>query len=1219
MIIILLIIATISGFLYRNSKIDDNKDASYWKEFLTVVSLKVVDYYYKDSPTKVVMLALRTLGLMFELSAIGYPVINAGLSYDKTNGFWNLLMKFQWDSVSSTMCYCYIVAIALIVIVYLITNGKKSKIEGIFHDLNKSIGIVETTVASIDSNVRGYAAKFDGLSDQMSVLMTKFTYDAGSSVIKHLLHSLQASILTLKIRSAYDYLQEILKEVEINYSNDYELKAIINYMLGECAKYIKNVDSKLYHEKAYHLMKTSKSNIPDVIEGMIYECCRNKKYVDAQEFADELKEIERDNYWCYMPKLMNSDDLRTDIKEIPEAVNKYYALACVLMLGGSRSNDIGFDINTYQYNRFEKITTENFPLWIMDLSVATTLFCQKLVFNKEVNSMYDKYASDLFEISDRYISLINKTDMDNILPDTIFIHALTGYLKDQNSTWIEIMGNAKANDDMKEIYNLGYAFILENANRYDEAKAFLKKDETPCLASIINARFMFAYKNNDIRESVDVFKSAANKQVCFPDQFISYLFSSVCVIYDSIKEYTEKIKFENDLTHQVFVEFVNYQSHKDVDVNLLIKYKDDFQKNLLPFVAIIAKKMISIDFAIELLERCVDKKILDIRSHLLIDYYKEIPACRQKLYHLLSDLRSAGNIEINNLDLELQLSIDVLDNDNSLMITTEMMKLEPNNDSVLINHIQALYRHSDHKTEINSYKDRLLKSILPAKYTILLFDIYHTIDETAFAMEFLYQQILRTHDQTLKDFLFSRHLNPEINKLITPEKDIIEVDDFVVIKLNSEIKEIVVTSGSVYEDLCGHTKNDKLLPCLIDKDVIEILTIHSKYYKLMKDIFEELKVSASSRSIKMFNMDDFGFKDDPLGALQKIAGRTDDQKQREEARLLQYRNGETPLLCFVNDSHMFYDLYNKLFDDFMVCNVSHELYKNFALEDFDISKVEVVLDVSSLIMLHEYDMKYGLHYNKKFIIPKSIPLLLKQEIVNEEKGFPRAFFQRLTNKLTICEIDDSKTKLWNKFKNIEQWISDHCSIVAVEESVNFKQEYTQGMASKIMLDCILLAQHKRVLLTEDWFYTLKFLSVFPIMSAYNWLFFLRNEHFEEWGQWMLACGNVGYPMGAEYIRKQYDLCSQSKPNNYQTCLENMRYDLQSADEVIKAANSLFIGIVIPTDIVGATNMLTILFREMNDQLCWTFYQRELLTSKDKDWLQCFVDALKINHPLLFAH
>jgi hypothetical protein len=139
------------------------------------------------------------------------------------------------------------------------------------------------------------------------------------------------------------------------------------------------------------------------------------------------------------------------------------------------------------------------------------------------------------------------------------------------------------------------------------------------------------------------------------------------------------------------------------------------------------------------------------------------------------------------------------------------------------------------------------------------------------------------------------------------------------------------------------------------------------------------------------------------------------------------------------------------------------------------------------------------------------------------------------------------------------------------------------------------------------------------MSVFNWLSLTRRDKAEDWGQLMLECGNVGYPMSAEYIREQYDLCSRSSTNNYHTCLENMKYHLPSAEEVIKAANSLFIGVVTPSNIAGATNMLTILFSGMDDNLCKLLIQRELLSSKDKEWCQCFIDAMRVSHPQLLAY
>lgn len=158
-----------------------------------------------------------------------------------------------------------------------------------------------------------------------------------------------------------------------------------------------------------------------------------------------------------------------------------------------------------------------------------------------------------------------------------------------------------------------------------------------------------------------------------------------------------------------------------------------------------------------------------------------------------------------------------------------------------------------------------------------------------------------------------------------------------------------------------------------------------------------------------------------------------------------------------------------------------------------------------------------------------------------------------------------------------------------------------------------------LLLSEDWSYTKMYLDTIPSMSCFNWLSLMGIDHADDWGYFMLDCGNLGYPMDSNYIRTHYDLASQALPNNYQGCLENMKYYPLAWEEVVIAAKGLLSGIVGPDNISGATNMMVILFKNMEESMCRLIIKKELLGSRDSLWHQCLYDALKISHPLIFPN
>lgn len=1202
MTILYFIILIIALVVLRLKERDGNN--TFWRDLFKIVTLKITDYYCKSTPTKVVMMFMKVVCLLFESSAVSYPIIRAFIQSNQEKGFWSLFLEFQWDSVSSTMVYVFLASVVIVVVAFLICYRND-------HKLNKALTDITEDNKKVLSSIEDVHTTVGSVENKLDIVLSNLNND-DLGITKHLLVNLKESIANLHIKTAFKYLTTIWNELEISQQGDIALLSSIQYLMGECAKYVKDLDSRKYHEESYKLMKQRHRQDGDIIGGMVFEACRKKDFESAKRYSDELAMIDTCNPWCYVPSLMEADDLRKAFESLPKDSAQMTVLGLCLMLGGGRSHEIGVDLASYSYNDLSDISTDNFPLWIMDLSVATTLFCQNLVVYSNINLMNNEYAGKVFALTDRFLSLLKNTEIENILPDTVFLHAVTGYFEDQDRKWIDILKNLKPTSGIREIYYIAYAIILNHASDYDSAKNLLTQYQGDNIAPILNMRCMLATQNNDFQECIDVIKYSSKNHIVIPDYLANFYFGTAQSFYDSIKEDAQYVEFESEITKQAYKLFLDYVSGKDVDTTFIDSNKDKLHITIIPYMAIVAKDKISLPFAINLLEKCVDRKILDLRSLLLINFYLGDSRSSQKLYHLLKDLRKAGIFDVRNLSIELKMSNDIGDYTNSLEITRTLIKLLPNDDSALVNHIQVLMLYGGQEEEIRSYKDRFKNKDFSLQVTVAIFDVYHIIGDTPYAVEFLYNQIERTKNQELKDFYFSKHINPEVDKVISQEKDTVKIGDYVNLNINGESKDIDIAPGSVYEELIGLKKGETKTISLNGNVEVSIITIHTKYFKLLRDIYREIGDSGSSKSIKMFNLKDFDFQNDPLGALQKIVGRTEDSRAKEQTLLEQYRRGEISLLGFIKGHEFFSNMYDKIFGDFMVCTFSKEYFSQLLAGNEEWKQKELVLDISSVIILHEFDKKFGLPDGITFNVPKAIESVLKEQIINEEKGMPGFFAQRIVDRISIEIIDENKTTLWNKLKSIEDWINKRCKVLTVEEVINLNLKNGDNLCSRAEAESLLLSHRGMLLLSEDWYLSKNFAA----MSCYNWLSLMGINDADKWGKIMLECGNVGYPMTSDYIRSQYDLMANSLPNNYQGCLENIKYHLLSWEEVVCTAKGLLSGVVEPTKIFGATNMMTILFQNMNDQMCRLIIQREFIGSQDKIWHQCLIDALKISHPLI---
>lgn len=1179
---------------------------SFWQDLLRTVTLKVTDYFCKGTPTKVVMLYLKTSCFLYGGISLTYPIIRAGLEYDNENSFGKLFLEFQWDSFGSTSSYIFLIINSLVVIFYFWRYRSDDVVEAINKILHRTKNI-EQQNEQLLSNDRN-------MGEQLNEILLKLGGTLSS--IKTLLPNLKESINSLKVKTASDYLNTIWDEVQIHNQEDNSLQATILYLQGECARFAKDGNSKSYHERAYQLMKKVGKIDEQILTGVIYEACRSRDYTQADIYSKELKSIAPDNYWAYVSELMQADNLTEAIKMLPASVDCEEVLATCIMLGGGKNNDLGVDIVSYQYHFLDIITIENFALWIMDLSIAMTRFCYSFMIQKNVKEMYTPQCEDLYKLLDKFLTELKKTEIDNPLPDTVFLHAATGYFSNQNKSWLAAFTAFKPSKTMEEIYALTYAILLNDVGNYNKAKELLNQYVGDNLVSILNMRFVLAINHNDSLECIEILKCACENKVSIPDHFAHCFFTIAYNLYDSVKGYVHNLCFESEIAKAAFSLLLDFKNGNKVDTEFILQHKTDFPYSIAPYMAIIVKENGNLSDAIEVLEFVADHKVLDIRTYLLIEYYQFDKSYSQKLYHLLFELREAGQMDLTTLSLELNISNQIRDYENSFSITSELIKQVPDDINVWVEHVLSLYRCGKYESEIIELKKKFVNTVLPTQATIILFNVYHAVNETLFALDLLYDQIIRTQDQNLKDFLVTIHINPEIDKLISVEKESIECGDLVTLYYDGKKRECVVSKGSVYEELVGCRLGEKKEIIIKTPVLIEIQAIHTKYFKLLRDIFKDISENQGSRNIKMFSTNDFDFSTDPMGSLLKMAGKTDDVIAKEKALLAQYQKGEITLFNFINDHEWISDIYEKIFgQQFMLCSIPVNSLKEIFVENEGWKQKDIALDLTSLVSLYEFDRKYGLKYEKKFYLPKSLTLLIKEQLLNEEKGMPKFISQHIVDKLGYDIIDENKTILWNKLKSLERWIEIHCCVETVEEIINMNLSQNDSQVWREEVESLLLTRRGMLILTEDWCLQKRFLNLFPTLSVYQWLTLMEIQDADTWGQFMLECGNVGYPVESEYIRAQYDLMSNNNPNNYQTCLKNVQYNPESILSGIEVAKSLIGGIIEPSKIVSATNMLSVMFSSVTPEISVLLIKKELISNKNSTWRQCLIDALRISHPL----
>ena len=447
------------------------------------------------------------------------------------------------------------------------------------------------------------------------------------------------------------------------------------------------------------------------------------------------------------------------------------------------------------------------------------------------------------------------------------------------------------------------------------------------------------------------------------------------------------------------------------------------------------------------------------------------------------------------------------------------------------------------------------------------------------------------------------------------QKKKIEEGDYVEIKKEEIIENVEITSGSVYSDLVGHRVNEEVELQFSKPTVVSVESIHNKYYKLMEDVRNDI-MQQKSRNIKVFSINDYNFEEDPIGAIQQMIGTPPDREKRQEASLLNYKKGELSLSSFIHDYDEVASLYNLIFDkNFSIYTLPNESFKKVFVGENNINNFECVLDLSSLILLQQIDLRFGLAYDKKFIIPVSLQSLLKDSKIKEETSTPSFIHQSVIDVVKIHNEDSTKTPLWNLIVNLLSWIDIHCEVQIVEDRLNAGNTIQNPILS-VQSDSIFIASHGKLLITEDKVWQTKMFNAFPSMSVTNWLYLYGYDFADQYATLMLECGNLGGPIKSEYIYEQYDALVNNQANSYSLCIANIELNPFIYPEVLKAGDKILLKYNTPESISAVTNMFVVLFKSMPQDTVLLLCYKETLIPHASAYVSCLQEAFKIAYPII---
>ncbi|NDV57079.1 lipopolysaccharide assembly protein LapB [Bacteroides sp. 519] len=1184
------VVAILFIYFIRKPEIFEEKSPWIWKN----IGKPIFNYLFVISVRKV---TLAFLGVIATICA-GWPItkLTVGLSKeDKDSGLWTAL-EFEYGALD----WFVVSLVVLIVLMYALYMRYEGKL------LNPS-----------SEQLREISDTTERTDKKLDVVLKRMTNKDTIDIVKEL----APAINSLHVNTAYRLLEKLRVVVTKESYPDLPLLATIDYFMGNCKRYVDSKKALEHYEIAYQAAERANYFDCDIVAGQIYVYCKNRNKDKALELAESIKLRDSNNVWVWVPTLVFAIDINESLQNVPENVKSGDNLiAIVSMLDNDIFKEMPVNPDTHPIKILDNLTIDNIPVWVFYLSISLTRFLKQWVYKPAgINNTPFKESEDLYAMSEKYYELLHKTELNDVLPDLRFTHALVAYIHDNSISWINEIKNCTYTPGQKDFYYLAVASMLMSANREPEAITFLAAYGADVSASVLQQRFSLALKAQNSDDFMAIFQDACQYNVAFDDDNLNYVLSSIQYFTEVASPHISQLNIVNVVTKNVVLEILAFFEGKQIDIEYIKIHEGELHDILKPYVSLIYEKYIGIDDAIRVIEPIVDMNYYDIRTHVYVQLLRKDKKNGSKLYDFCKQLRLNKIETSDTLNIELGMAESLQDFERALQITTLCIDKNPKNGILIEHHLMALYRCKKYD-DVEKFFDRLKDVDFPETAISNITNTYHFINRPDLAVEFLYQQIHRNPTQPLHDLFYQFSVQKSLGDIIHQQYDVVTLNSYVMLDVDGQEQYDDILLGSYLEDLVGKHPGETIeLHHFRRISIVTVKAIFNKYHKLWMDCMKEISENRS-KTIKSFTIDDLTGGDGIFANLKELSGQRDGYVSEMEEAKINYQNGSITLYNFIGEHQIMSDLYDKLFGDFTICMIPRKVVaQHIAACNYNMKDVQPVLELSSLLMMHEIHKQFNLSFTKRFILAKSIAVAIDDSIMKELKGMPTFFSQKLYDILVIEQHEEEPeiSPLVAKLKMVKQWIADYCDIENCEEILNQDLSKIGTQLQRMFLESTMIAnQPNRILITEDWTISMINFNAYKAVSCNNWLYFMDYEEMEKIDVFFADLNYFGCEMTAEYICDQYHKNSRKEPNHLQNCYLNIEKNKLNTYNVLNAGLRLLDGITEPGVNIFTMNLFSLMFKNMNYTQAQRVLSMAFRISNDTVYRQCLVDAYKITHPLI---
>lgn len=892
---------------------------------------------------------------------------------------------------------------------------------------------------------------------------------SGNAVTRRILPSLEESVKALKLSEAHKLLNDIRTELSSTPNIDFELMSEIDFLMGQCSRYVDKKAAITEYNLAYDEMLKSSSNNVRVIEGRIIALLlEGEKDEEVDAICKKSPFCESGSIWISIRDFLKTNNYEI-LLVLPEDVRNL-VIANLLVLGTKIDLSQCYSLRDFKYDIPCEFTMDTIPLWVLFLTVSTARYHNYVGYDFSGLRQAPEIVHELKNVTEKYIEFSKTTELKGLMPDVKYMNIAMTYEIEKRPELLAEYEHCTYDSRNHEIYELFHASILSSLGKVDEAGAALDncKGEDRTIVSDI-AKCTLGAMSSKKEFAIQAFSNIAEKQYAMDT--VSIVAPLICLVNwnDNLKSFIPEIQFEEETDKDLFVSASKCLELKDGNVSALIRHYPERPEQIKCLIAKCCQLSGVTKEGVSLLQEDIDTKAKSLFNAKYLELLASDPQYAVDEFRFLKELRANNCTCPEFLNREYILALNCSDYDDALLTANELRKMFPDNSRVYLSYLNVLAIKGDSES-ISSEMPVIKATLFKEDELDAVISILERFQYGADAVDMMYEIVQKHPSVKWKNFYCCHTYATRLGGIVNNDIPTVQRDSYVCVQIGSKGTSRWVDMSAEHEQyqfLLGASRSKFDAVINGKSETVEVKLIKSKYFKLQHEILQEVHDGVQGYSMKMFNADEMIKSKNPLEWLAEKVGHTEEDRKKEADNLREYKRGTLSIIPLLRQNDVASDYYNKIFGQFEILNHVNAFYK-ILLRDasIELCNQNFVLDITTVLLCYEFSRRFQYRLPFKPIVPKGLRDWIQYNKTIQECNLP-SFIETEASDRT--EMHNGYNHFAQRLGEIVNWIDTECNVIIAEKKLMIAPNLTNESFFSIEVESILLAYEENTfLLTEDW-------------------------------------------------------------------------------------------------------------------------------------------------------